>query len=151
MEWKNGSCRLSDDKSLLDLDAICRLLADTYWAAGRPRHIIQRTLETSVCLGLYRDGRQIGFCRAVTDGVTFSWLCDVVVEPGERGGGLGKWMVECLVQHPALQTRSQILATQDAHTLYERFGFERLEMMRRQPLGNPPVYPSLEQLLERNA
>jgi GNAT superfamily N-acetyltransferase len=137
MEWSNGDYLLSDDKRRLDLDGICRLLNDTYWAAGRPRNMIEKGIEHSVCLGLFHVGAQVGFCRAVTDYATFTWLCDVVIEPAHRGKGLGKWMVQCLIEHPLLQTRSQVLATRDAHTLYERWGFERTEYMKRMPGVRP--------------
>ena len=133
MEWTHGEYLLSDDKRWLDLDAVCRLLNETYWAAGRPRSMIETGIEHSVCLGLFHASAQVGFCRAVTDFATFTWLCDVIIDPAHRGKGLGKWMVECLIEHPQLQTRSQVLATRDAHSLYERWGFERAEYMKRMP------------------
>jgi GNAT superfamily N-acetyltransferase len=125
MEWTRGEYLLSDDRKLLDLVKIHALLRDTYWAADRPFEIVCRSVENSIAIGLYKNGAQVGFCRAVTDHATFTWICDVVIEPAHRGGGLGKWMVACLIEHPLLQTRRQILATKDAHALYERFGFER--------------------------
>ena len=121
----------SDDKSDLDLDAVCTLLHATYWAANRPREVIEKSIAHSVCLGLLHGGRQVGFMRAVTDHATFAWLCDVVIAPEHRGRGLGKWMVECALAHPELQSGTQVLRTRDAHTLYERFGFERTEYLRR--------------------
>lgn len=123
---------LSDDRSKLDLEVISHLLSNSYWAADRPRSIIENSIANSVCLGLFQEGRQIGFARAVTDYATFTWICDVIVDPAHRRRGLGKWMVEMLIEHPLLQTRSQVLATRDAHELYDRFGFQRAEFMRRQ-------------------
>jgi GNAT superfamily N-acetyltransferase len=140
MEWKNGGYLLSDDQQRLDLDSVCRLLSDTYWAAGRPREIMARAIENSVCVGLYHSGEQVGFARGVTDGVTFTWICDVIIDAAHRGHGLGKWMVQTLLEHPRVQTRAQVLATRDAHGLYERYGFQRTEYMRRYPLGDPPVW-----------
>lgn len=144
MEWTHGDYCLSDDKQRLDLTVICDLLATSYWANDRPRAAMEVAITHSLCLGLYLEGRQVGFARAVTDHATFTWVCDVLIHPDHRGHGLGKWMVKQLLDHPAIQSRSQLLATRDAHTLYERFGFERVECMRRRinyrpEYGAPPV------------
>jgi len=136
MEWQHGEFRLSDDSAELDLDVICALLATSYWAADRPREVIERSLAGSLCVGLYRQGRQVGFARAVSDYATFAWIGDVIIHPEHRAAGLGKWMVKTLFDHPRLQVRQQVLATRDAHGLYERFGFIRVEYMRRL-LGAP--------------
>jgi GNAT superfamily N-acetyltransferase len=131
MDWQRDEYSLTDDRSRLDLDATCALLHATYWAAGRSRELIEKSIRHSVCLGLFHSGRQVGFVRAVTDYATFSWICDVIVAPEHRGHGLGKWMVERVLAHPELQTTTQVLRTRDAHTLYEQFGFERTEYLRR--------------------
>src|SRR5688572_17287132 len=91
-EWIKGEYMISDNKSRLDLDVICRLLENTYWAANRPRELIEKSIQHSVCLGLFHGGRQVGFARAVTDRATFTYLCDVIIEPAHRGRGLGKWI-----------------------------------------------------------
>jgi GNAT superfamily N-acetyltransferase len=93
--------------------------------------LIENSIHNSVCFGLFRDGKQIGFARAVTDHATFTWICDVVIAPEHRGRGLGKWMVECVLAHPKLQTTTHVLRTKDAHGLYEQFGFKRTEYLRR--------------------
>ncbi|MNI96911.1 Acetyltransferase (GNAT) family protein [compost metagenome] len=67
----------------------------------------------------------------MTDYATFTWICDVVVAPDYRGRGFGKWLVACMLEHPALQTTNKLLGTKDAHGLYEQFGFVRREMLRR--------------------
>lgn len=131
MQWTKDNYVLTDDRSRIDLDAVCDLLKHTYWAHDRPRSIIEKSLEHSVCFSLFRDGQQTGFARAVTDHATFTWVCDVVIHPDHRGRGLGRWMVQTLLEHPALQTVSQHLRTDDAHGLYESFGFQLVEAMRR--------------------
>lgn len=131
MKVQHGDYLLTDDKARLDLDVVCSLLQDTYWAANRSRAQVEKSIEHSVCFGLFHAGKQVGFARAVTDCVTFCYLCDVIVAQQHRGRGMGKWMVECLLAHPDLQTTTQCLRTKDAHALYERFGFERTEYMRR--------------------
>jgi GNAT superfamily N-acetyltransferase len=130
-EWQRDDYTLTDDKSRLDLDTVCALLHTTYWATSRPREIIARSIEHSMCFVLLHKGQQVGGARAVTDHATFAWICDVIIAPEHRGRGLGKWMVECVLAHPDLQTSTQVLRTRDAHTLYERFGFERTEYLRR--------------------
>lgn len=131
MEWINGDYVLSDDRRRLDLDAVMGLLATTYWARTRSRATMEKAVQHSVCFGLYHGGRQVGFSRAVTDHATFTWVCDVIIDPEHRGRGLGKWMMECYLAHPDLQTASYHLRTDDAHGLYERFGFQRIEAMKK--------------------
>lgn len=136
MEWTHGAYTLTDDAKRLDLDAVCALLKTTYWANDRARDVIAKSIQHSICFALLHEGRQIGFCRGVTDYSTFTWIADVVVAPEHRGRGLGKWMMECLLSHPELQTISHQLCTKDAHELYEPLGFQRIEAMRRS--SRPP-------------
>ena len=131
MKLSRGDYILTDDKSVVDLELVCALLHSTYWAANRPPELIEKSIQQSLCFGLFHENRQVGFARAVTDYATFAWVCDVVIAPEHRGRGLGKWIVECVVTHPELATTTQVLRTRDAHTLYERFGFERTEYLRR--------------------
>ena len=135
MQWTHETFLLTDDPARLDLDAVHGLLATSYWAQGRSRELLRTAFQNSLCLNLWSGVRQIGFCRAVTDYATFTWLCDVIVAEAFRGQGLGKWMVRCLIEHPKLQTCNQALATRDAHSLYERCGFERVEFMKRKLKG----------------
>src|SRR4051794_19210588 len=101
-EWQRDDYTLTDDKSRLDLDTVCALLHATYWATSRPREIIAKSIEHSVCFALLHVGQQVGFARAVTDRATFAWICDVIVAPEHQGRGLGKWMMECVLAHPDL-------------------------------------------------
>lgn len=135
MEWKHKSLpyRISDDKQLLDEEAIFRWLASSYWAAERPKELIVKSIAHSLCFGLYSETGQAGFARVVSDYATFSWICDVFVDPAHRGHGLGKWLMEVVVGHPAIGHTSMCLVTRDAHGLYEQYGFLRQELMRRMP------------------
>lgn len=125
--WQRDGFTVSTDPSRLDVDAVHDFLSrQAYWAVGRPRGVTERALQNSLCLGLYEEatGALAGFARVVTDRATFAWLSDVFVAPAYRGRGLAKWLVECIMAHPDLQTlRRFVLATRDAHTLYEQFGF----------------------------
>jgi GNAT superfamily N-acetyltransferase len=133
VRWARGDGHeISDDPARLDVDLIARWLAEeSYWATGRAREVVARSLEHSVNLGLYEPrGAQVAFCRWVTDRATFAWLCDVFVDREARGRGLGTWLVEVAIDHPDVRgLRRQLLATHDAHGLYARFGFT--------PLGTP--------------
>jgi GNAT superfamily N-acetyltransferase len=121
----HGEYEISDDPARLDLDVVERLLHATYWAWERPREVIEKTFARSLCVGAYLRGTQVGFARAVTDGLTFAWICDVVLDDAHRGTGQGRALVEAIVNHPEIVNVRQVLATRDAHGLYEKFGYER--------------------------
>jgi GNAT superfamily N-acetyltransferase len=136
---------ISTNPAQLDVAAIHRYLAEeSYWAKNIPLETLTRALANSLNFGVYApDGQQAGFARVVTDRATFAWLCDVFVLPAYRGQGLSKWLMEVVWAHPELQgLRRQLLATLDAHSLYQQFGFrplaapERyLEVRRPNPYG----------------
>ncbi|RJP48279.1 MAG: N-acetyltransferase [Anaerolineaceae bacterium] len=132
MEWKRDNFTISDDASRLDLDAIADFLSRAYWAETRPRDVIERSVQHSLNIGVYDGKRQIGFARVVTDRAVFAYLCDVFIHEGYRGQALGKWMMECIVNHPELQgLRRWCLVTRDAHGLYNQFGFAELNNPER--------------------
>lgn len=116
---------ISDDRARLDVDAIHAYLTRSYWASGIPREVVARSVENSLCIGIYSaDGQQVGLIRAVTDYAVFAYLCDVYVLEPHRGRGLSKAAMQLLTTHPRLQNlRRQHLLTQDAHGLYSQFGF----------------------------
>ncbi|MCG8523447.1 MAG: GNAT family N-acetyltransferase [Pseudomonadales bacterium] len=123
MEWRKDEYLITDDRSKVQLEVVHRLLAVTYWGDRRPREIVDLMVAGSICFSLYHGSKQIGFGRAVTDSTTFTWVADIVVEPEFRGAGLGKWIVECLLEHPAIKGTQLVLQTRDAQGLYEQFGF----------------------------
>jgi GNAT superfamily N-acetyltransferase len=128
-ELDRGGVVVSTDPARLDFDLVHRFLSEeAYWSPGVPREVVERSIDASIAFGAYRDGAQVGFARAVTDRATFAWLADVFVVSGERGSGIGKLLVEAALAHPELQTlRRWVLATADAHELYARYGFVRLD------------------------
>ncbi len=94
--------------------------------------IVERALENSLNFGLYKDNEQVGFARVVTDYCTFAWLADVFVVNEYRGRGLSKWLMEVVLDHPALKGMLRwVLATRDAHGLYRQFGFRQMEQPER--------------------
>lgn len=131
-EWHRDGFTISTQRERLDLEAVTGLLATTYWAGNRSRETVSRSLEHSLCFGLYEGVRQIGFARVVSDRATFAWLCDVIVDERFRARGLGRWLVETVMAHPELQgLRRWILATRDAHGLYEAYGWRTLSSPER--------------------
>jgi GNAT superfamily N-acetyltransferase len=140
---RRGDFVISTDPGLLDLGLIHDFLSKrSYWAAGEPLEVVERSLANSLCFGLYERGRQVGLVRVVTDRATFAWLCDVFVLEEHRGRGLAKWLMECVMGHPALQgLRRVLLGTRDAHGLYQQYGFTPLaEPARFMEVSRPDVY-----------
>jgi len=124
MELKRGEFRVSDDPELLDVEMIHAFLRNSYWAAGIPREIVQRSIQGSLCFGVYERKAQVGFARCVTDRATYAYLADVFVLPSHRGRGLARLLMDAICGHPDLQRlRRWGLVTKDAHGLYARYGF----------------------------
>ena len=157
VEYRRGEFVLSTDPARLNLDVIHGFLTNCYWSKGIPREVVQRSIEHSLCFGIYDEGGekspllakparngapQIGFARVVSDFASVAYLGDVFVLESHRGRGLSKWMMECIVQHPALQgLRRWILLTRDAHGLYSQFGFTPVKSPERyMELHDPDVY-----------
>lgn len=125
METTFNGFVISDDREKLQLDRIRTLLENTYWAGNRPAEIIKKSIANSLCFGIYAGEKQVGFARCVSDFATVFWLADVIIDPDYRKLGLGKALVDAVVSHPRLSGCKGILATWDAHGLYEQYGFQR--------------------------
>jgi GNAT superfamily N-acetyltransferase len=131
---------IDTEKTRLDLGFVHGFLVRSHWAKGIPMAVLERAIAQSRAYGLYRDGRQVGFARVVTDHATFAYLADVFVVTSERGRGLGRWLVETIIAEPNLQgLRRWLLGTRDAHALYRRCGF-----------GEPPAPFSFLERLDRD-
>ena len=129
---------ISTDKSKLDLAVIHKYLSiESYWAKNIPVALVQKAIEGSFCFGIYKKddlnkNRQIGFARVITDNATFGYLADVFILEEYRGVGLSKWLMQEIMNHQKLQGfRRWMLATRDAHKLYEQFGFTALDKPER--------------------
>jgi GNAT superfamily N-acetyltransferase len=161
-EHRQGEFLISTARSRLDLTLIHSFLSHSYWAEGIPFETVERSIEHSLCFGIYdespglaKDARpfdgaqgkheapaQVGFARVVSDFATVAYLGDVFVLESHRGRGLSKWLMECIMKHPALQhLRRWILLTRDAHGLYSQFGFTAVKAPQRyMELHQPSVY-----------
>jgi GNAT superfamily N-acetyltransferase len=145
-EYRLGEFVISTDRERLSLDVIHGFLTNCYWAKGIPRQVVARSIEHALCFGIYDgNGAQVGFARVVSDFATIAYVGDVFVLETHRGRGLGKWLMHCITQHPALQNlRRWILTTRDAHGLYSQVGFTPVKAPERfMELRRPDVYEAL--------
>ncbi|HVG17364.1 MAG TPA: GNAT family N-acetyltransferase [Chitinophagaceae bacterium] len=124
--WKNKDYSISTDKEKLDIKYIHRFLSgESYWAQHIPLHVVEKSIQNSLCFGLYYKEGQVGFARLITDEATFGYLADVFIDKDYRGQKLGKWLMQVIMEYPALQDLRRImLATRDAQHLYKAFGFQ---------------------------
>ena len=142
MDFIKDGFIINTDKEKLDIDLIHSFLNRTYWAEGISKEIIRRSIEGSLCFGVFENDMQVGFARMITDKATFAYLADVFIIEEYRGRGLSKWLMEVIMSHPNLQgLRRMILATKDAHGLYRQFGFTPLiNVDRWMHILDPDVY-----------
>lgn len=126
--------QVTTDRNRLNVEIIHAFLAgQSYWAKGIPRAVVEKSIQHSLCFGVFRGPEQVGFARIVSDLATVAYLGDVFVLPEFRGRGLSKWLMECITSHPGLtHLRRWILLTADAHGLYSHFGFR--------PVAHPDIY-----------
>jgi GNAT superfamily N-acetyltransferase len=126
-EWARAGFTISTDPARIELDVVHGFLTASYWAEGIPREVVRRSIEHSLCFGLYQEDRQIGFARVITDRATFAYLGDVFVLEAFSGRGLARWLLEVVQAHPELQgLRRWVLLTRDAHALYRQAGWSAL-------------------------
>lgn len=132
VEYQKDDFYITTDSSKLDINAVCSLLAKSYWANSRKRDVIIKSLENSLCFSLFFRDTQIGLIRVITDHATFAYLCDVIIAEDYRHGGLGTWFLECVFEYPDFKNlRRWCLVTKDAHDFYRKFGFDSLSNPER--------------------
>ena len=139
-----GRFLISTDRSKLDVDVIHRFLARSYWAEGIPRETVVRSIENSLCFGVYDNARQIGFARVISDFATYAYVADVFILEPYRERGLGKELMASIMAHPDLQgLRRWSLGTRDAQGLYAQFGFKPVVNTRARTvmeIVDPEIY-----------
>lgn len=141
-EVRHGPYLISTDEALLDIAAVHAFLTRSYWATGIPRDLLVKAIRKSLPFGLYLDGRQIGFARVISDGVTYAYVADVYVDEEHRSKGLALMLMQAVRAHPDLQgLRRWMLGTKDAHGLYHKVGFRNVEIPERwMEISDPDVY-----------
>ena len=142
MEWRKDEYLLSTDRSKIDIEVVHRFLSNSYWAERIPLGVVKKSIDNSLCFGMYRHHNLIAFARVISDFATFAYLADVFIVAEERGKGLSKWLIRTIMDHPQLQgLRRFTLATRDAHDLYARFGFSPFDKPERwMQKHDPDVY-----------
>lgn len=137
-----GDYIITTDKAKMDTDFIHGYLTRSYWAEGITKEIVLKSINGSLCFGVFEKEQQVGFARMVTDEATFAYLADVFIIEEHRGNGLSKWLMETILAQPGLQgLRRILLATRDAHGLYTQFSFTQLNNPERwMQIHNPNVY-----------
>ena len=140
--WSRRDFEISTDPSRIDVETVHEFLTNSYWAKGITLDLVRQSIENSICFGVYFGREQVGFARIISDRATFAYLADVFILPTYRGRGLSLWLMECIVAHPDLQgLRRWMLATRDAHGLYERFGFTPVRRPERwMEIHHPEIY-----------
>ena len=129
MEIKQDAFLISTDNEKLQIDVIHHYLTEeAYWTTGRTRAMTEKTIENSLCFGVYHHDKQVGFARVITDYTIFAYLCDLFILTDYQGQGLGKWLTETILKTLDDEgVRWTMLATRDAHELYETYGgFQKL-------------------------
>ena len=132
--WKKNGFEISTDQKRVNFDFVHQELTKSYWSPGISKEMVVKAAQNSIIFGVYRetDGTQVGYARLITDQTTFAYLADVFIAEDERGKSLGTWLNECIIAHPELQNlRRWMLATRDAHALYQKFGWKALESPQR--------------------
>ncbi|HPN71075.1 MAG TPA: GNAT family N-acetyltransferase [Saprospiraceae bacterium] len=143
----NDKLIISCDKNLLDFDMIHQYLSqDSYWSKGIPRHVVEKAAQNSLCFGVYFNGKQIGYARIISDFASFAYLADVFVLPEYRGQGISKKLMDFIMNHEDLQgLRRWMLATLDAHGLYQQFGWKTMANPERfMEVHFPNVYQPIQ-------
>ena len=126
MDTNFGEYKFSDNKSMISIDKACELLGKSYWANNQKRETTIKAIQNSICIGIYFGHEMVGFARIVTDYATMYWLCDVIIDEQHRKNGLGKKLIEIIIEMKELDGMFGILATRDAHGLYEKYGFKKV-------------------------
>ena len=144
MDFVKDNYTISTDPIRLDFDVIHQFLTNSYWSPGVPYDTVKKAAENSLCFGVYAGAAQVGYAPVVTDYTTYAYIADVFILESHRGQGLGKWLMRCVVDYPELQgLRLWMLATRDAHGLYEQVGFEALPHPERfMQINDPNAYHS---------
>lgn len=145
--------KISTDPSLLDVKMIHNFLTNSYWAKNIPESYVKKSIENSLCFGVYKEEWQVGFARVISDLATFAYLADVFILEEHRGKGLSTALMDFILKHPDLQNlRRWMLVTRDAHGLYRNYGFRNVQAPETyMEILNPDVYQSVSEKADDSA
>ena len=130
MICKKADFAISSEKDQVDIDALHAMLSRSHWAKGRSREAIEKAIANSLCFSLIKGSEQIGFARVINDGVTYAVILDMIIREDFRGQGLGKWLVQCIGEHPEVVPLRQVLLTSAAYDFYQKAGFEEMPELK---------------------
>ena len=130
MLWERGDFLITSDQNRVDIDALHAMLSQTYWAKDRSRDAVAKSVENSLSFSVFKGDEQVGFVRAITDGITYAVILDMIIREDFRGQGLGKWLVQCIDEHPEIVPLRQVLWTVDADDFYRQGGFEEMSKLK---------------------
>ncbi|MBW2706445.1 MAG: GNAT family N-acetyltransferase [Deltaproteobacteria bacterium] len=130
MLWERGDFLITSDQNRVDIDALHAMLSQTYWAKDRSRDAVAKSVENSLNFSVFKGDEQVGFVRAITDGITYAVILDMIIREDFREQGLGKWLVQCIGEHPEVVPLRQVLWTVDADDFYRQSGFEEMSKLK---------------------
>jgi N-acetylglutamate synthase-like GNAT family acetyltransferase len=130
MIWEKDNFTISSEKKHVDIDTLHDMLSRSYWARDRSREDIEKSVENSLCFSLLKDEQQIGFARVLTDTMAYAIILDMIIRENFRGRGLGKWLLECICDHPEVTHLRQVLWTGDADDFYRQGGFDEMSKLK---------------------
>ena len=130
MQWRKQQFLLASDETCVDIDFVHSLLRESYWAKGRSREEVVRSVETSMCFSLFYAEKQIGFARVLTDEMAYAVILDMIIQENYRGQGLGRWMMRCISEHTKIAPLRQVLWTSTADGFYRKLGFEEMSKLQ---------------------
>ncbi len=130
MIWEKDNFKISSEKKQVNIDTLHDMLSRSYWAKDRSREDVEKSVANSLCFSLLKDEEQIGFTRVLTDGMAYAIILDMIIREDFRGQGLGKWLVQCICEHPEVIPLRQVLWTGDADDFYRKLGFDEMSKLK---------------------
>ena len=130
MIWEKDNFTISSEKKHVDIDILHDMLGRSYWAKDRSREDVEKSVRNSLCFSLLKDEKQIGFARVLTDAMAYAIILDMIIKEDFRGQGLGKWLMQCICDHPEVSPLRQLLWTGDADSFYRKAGFEEMSTLK---------------------
>jgi N-acetylglutamate synthase-like GNAT family acetyltransferase len=130
MIWEKDNFRISSEKKQVNIDTLLDMLSRSYWANDRSRDDVEKSVANSLCFSLLKDQEQIGFARVLTDEMAYAIILDMIIREDFRGQGLGKWLMQCICDHPEVTPLRQVLWTGDADNFYREGGFGEMSKLK---------------------